>query len=54
MVTARLGTWLSFVDMPWKAVTVGFAMLDDVSKRDRKKRDFERRRWDANHRPDTM
>ena len=28
-----LGVWLSFVDVPWKVVTVGFAVADEIAKR---------------------
>jgi hypothetical protein len=29
------GLWLSFIDVPWKAVTVGFALVDEVTTRHR-------------------
>lgn len=31
MVHGPLGTWMSFIDVPWKAVTVGFMVADKVT-----------------------
>jgi hypothetical protein len=31
MIHAPMGIWLSFIDMPWKAVTVGFAVADEIA-----------------------
>jgi hypothetical protein len=33
MIHAPMGIWMSFVDLPWKAVTVGFALADAVDDR---------------------
>lgn len=32
MFTGPFGFWVSFIDVPWKAVTVGFAIVDEVAK----------------------
>jgi hypothetical protein len=32
MLHGPLGTWMSFVDVPWKVVTVGFMVADEASK----------------------
>jgi hypothetical protein len=32
MVHVPLGHWMSFIDVPWKAVTVGFMVADEVTK----------------------
>jgi transcription elongation factor Elf1 len=34
MVHLPLGAWMSFIDVPWKAATVGFMVADEVSKAD--------------------
>src|SRR5262245_45391716 len=36
MVTGPFGFWLSFIDVPWKAATVGFAIVDEVRKEERR------------------
>ena len=32
MLHAPMGVWLSFIDVPWKVVTVGFALTDEIAK----------------------
>jgi hypothetical protein len=32
MVTGPYGFWMSFIDVPWKAATVGFAIVDEIKK----------------------
>lgn len=44
MVTGPFGIWLSFIDVPWKAVTVGFAIVDEVKAERRAEPDVPRNR----------
>lgn len=39
MVTGPFGFWLSFIDVPWKAATGGFAVLDEVREEERTRPD---------------
>ncbi len=34
MIHGPMGFWMSFIDVPWKAITVGFAISDEVAKND--------------------